>query len=192
MDHPTVCLWASLDPSTKTVYITDEFVRSDLVIKESADMILTRTGNKPIEWTVIDPSTAKRNSQVKHSTDALEFNRNGIPTIMADNRARGYDITKMFLKKGRLKVSNKCKQLIYELRHVQYSDKEGDDATDVLRYICLKVHDSITGMNIFELDVPMRAPGEGPKREFNIYDPIFNEPKPDKNIQQWLLEEVGA
>ena len=195
IDHPTVCLWAALDPMAKVVYITDEFVRSDLVISELADMIKVRTGDKEIEWTVIDPSTAKRNSQVKHSTDALEFRRCGIPVVMADNRARGYDITKMFLKKERLMISPKCKNLIYALKHVQYSDDENDDTTDVLRYLCLKIHDSISGMNIYEIEVPAtarRLPGMPAPREFNLYDPMFNEPKPDQSIQAWLIEETAA
>lgn len=190
MDHPTVCLWASLDMAERTVYITDEFVRSDLVISESSDMILTRTGDRPIEWTVIDPSTAKRNSQTLRS-DALEFNRCGIPTIMADNRERGYDITKMFLKKAKLKVSPKCKTLIYALKNVQRGEDEGDDTTDALRYIMLRIHDSITGMNIFEMEgtVPMKSDPES--REMNIYNPIFNTPKPQHNLQEWLIHEVS-
>jgi hypothetical protein len=191
IDHPTVCLWASLDPSEKIVYITDEFVRSDLVISESADMIKTRTGDKPIEWTVIDPSTGKRNSQTGRS-DALEFNRSGIPTIMADNRERGYDVTKMFLKKARIKVSPKCKTLIYALKNVQRGEDEGDDTTDALRYIILRIHDNISGMNIFEMEGSGYTPSSPESHEINIYDPIFAETKPKNNIQEWLKSQTAA
>lgn len=193
IDHPTVCLWATLDYSTKTLYITDEFVRSDLVISESADMIKTRTGTRHIEWTVIDPSTAKRNSQTRRS-DALEFNRNGIPTVMADNRFRGVDVMKMFLKKGALKISPKCKTLIYTLKTLQRGEDENDDTTDCARYITLKIHDSIAGMNILEIPSNQleRSHEPGIGREINIYDPVFETPKEEANVQQWLLEEIGA
>ena len=125
MDHPTVCLWARLDRDKKQLYITDEFVKSGFTIEESCGAIKARTQGQ-VQWSVIDPSTKKRNSQTKRS-DSLEFNRNGIPVLLGDNGNRGYDIVQMFLKKGVLKIHPKCKTLIYELKNLQKSDTEGDD-----------------------------------------------------------------
>lgn len=190
IDHPTACLWASVDYTEKKIYIADEFTRSDLVIAESADMIKTRTGSKNIEWTVIDPSTAKRNSQTGRS-DALEFNRHGIPTVMADNRARGYDITKMYLKKGALVIHPKCKNLILQLKTLQRDDDVNDDLCDVLRYICLRIHDTMHGMNVFDLETNVNMSGAKP-HEYNLNHPIFNEGRMDQQTPSWITEEICA
>lgn len=194
ISHPTVCLWAQIDLETKILYITDEYVKSGLVIADYANDIKGRTGDKKIEWTVIDPSTAKRNSQTGRS-DAIEFARHGITCIMADNKDRGYDITKMFLKKGMLKIHPRCKNLIYGLKNVQrgfegrpIGDASGDDATDVLRYITLRVHDSIHGMNVYE-NSPIFKAGEN-IREINFNDPNFLGANKNQSMN-WLLEEVA-
>lgn len=188
ISHPTVCLWAELDMQQKVLYITDEYVKSGLVISEYASAIKTMTGERKIEWSVIDPSTGKRNSQTGRS-DALEFARHGIQCIMADNKDRGYDVTKMFLKKGMLKIHPKCKNLIYALKNVQRGDDVGDDTTDVLRYLTLRVHDSIHGMNVFENE-PAYTPSANIK-EINFNDPNLFRATPKKNNLTWLYEEVA-
>jgi len=188
--HPTVCLWAKLDILTKTIYFYDEFVKSGLVIAESCAMIKQITGRTPIDWTVIDPSTAKRNSQTGRS-DSVEFARNGVTCIPADNRDRGYDVAKMFLKKGMVKISPKCKELIYALKNVQRGDKEGDDTTDCARYLILRIHDYINGMNVFDHEQVISRPqviGD----EINLNDDgLFPKRNTESKNMQWELSEVA-
>ena len=47
----------------------------------------------------------------------------------------------MFLKCGMLKISPKCKGLIHELENLQWGEKEGDDCTDALRYLLVRIYD---------------------------------------------------
>lgn len=148
--HPTVCIWGGLDLNDKRLYIYDEYVKSNALIKESCAVINQITGTDKIEWSVIDPSTSKRNSQTNHR-DSDEFSRCGVHCIPADNKDRGYDITRMFLKLGILKINPKCKTVIYQLRNLNREDKVGDDATDCLRYMCTRIHDFVYGMSIVDL-----------------------------------------
>jgi len=147
--HPTVCLWVYVDKENKKVYVENEFKRSDLLIHESCNVITEITNRRPVEWTVIDPSTNKRNSQTMF-TDKQEFARCGISCIDGDNRDRGVNNVKMFFKKNIISIHPRCKNLIYELRNLQYGDKVADDMTDTLRYVLLRIHDSMEGMNIFD------------------------------------------
>lgn len=126
ISHPTVCLWLQYDLASKRVWVIDEFFKTGFVIQESCEWIKKLTAEKPVEWSVIDPSTNKRNSQTTR-TDKDEFQRWGVPCVGGDNRDRGYDIVKMFLKQRLLKIHPKCKNLIYQLKNLQYGDKEGDD-----------------------------------------------------------------
>ncbi len=183
--HPTVCLWVYVNVLTKQVYVSDEFVRSDKLIHESCSIIKQKTGSRPVEWSVIDPSTNKRNSQTPR-TDRDEFSRNGIYCIPADNKDRGYDITKMFFKSNMIKIHPKCKNLIYGLRNVQYGDKTGDDETDVLRYILTRVHDIMFG-RLFEKNTIVQSPWK--RRPYNVNDPILfpkNEETPTSSIVEAL------
>src|SRR3990167_6562673 len=88
--HPTGCLWVWVNISERKVYIEKEFMRSGLVIQESCEVIRQMTKGKEVIWNVIDPSTAKRNSQTGRR-DCDEFARWGIYCIPGDNRDRGYD-----------------------------------------------------------------------------------------------------
>lgn len=148
--HPTVCLFGALDLNEKKLYIEDEYVKSGKIIQESCAAIKEITRNRPIDWSVIDPSCSKRNSQTRRR-DMDEFARYGIHCIPADNNERGIDITRMFLKHGVVKINPKCKTLIYQLRNLNRGQDEGDDAADCLRYMCLRVHDYVHGMNIKDL-----------------------------------------
>lgn len=140
--HPTVCLFAQVDVQAQTIFIEDEYVKSDFTIEESADVIQKKTGGRTVDWTVCDPSLNKRNSQTKR-TDKQEFDRLGIFCIPGDNNNRGYNITKMFLKKDMIKIHPRCRILIKQLRDLQWTDKTDDDCPDVLRYMCVRLHDLI-------------------------------------------------
>lgn len=140
ISHPTVCLFSHIDDSKKTVFIDDEYVRSDQTIEESCNTILKKNSDNCL-WTVCDPSMNQRRGTGK--TEKMEFDRCGVFCIPGDNNNRGYNITKMFLKKGIIKINPKCKILIRQLKSLQYGDKVNDDATDCIRYLCVRVHDLI-------------------------------------------------
>lgn len=144
INHPTVCLWAKIDVEQDTIYISDELQKTDMVIQELCQRIKAMSGDAPIEATICDPSLNKRNSQTLR-TDMTEFTRWGVPCQPGDNRERGYDIVKMLLKQGRLKISPKCRNLIYGLENLQYGEDVGDDACDSARYLCTWVHDRFPG-----------------------------------------------
>jgi hypothetical protein len=175
-----------LDRAAKTIYVYDEYLKSGALINESCEYIRRITGNAPIEWTVCDPSLNKRNSQTPF-TDMMEFARNGISCIPADNRDRGYDVTKMFLKKNHLIISPKCKNLIYQLRNVQRDQEEGEDLLDCLRYGVLRIHDHIQGMNIYEIEAKERPRIIEHSKELNIND--FIKPR-EQELTSWVYEEA--
>ncbi len=185
--HPTVCLFLKLDLANKTVYVYDEFVKSGSLIVESCEEIKRMTGNTPVEWSVIDPSTAKRNSQTGR-TDKDEFARWGITCIPGDNRDRGIDITKMFLKKGMIKIHPKCKNLIAELKNLQRGQKEGDDVTDSLRYGIVRINDYIYGMNVIEAETRMFTPKLN-SNQYSFYDTRIFPPK-QMSQANWVLDEI--
>lgn len=189
LDHPTVCLWAKLDESKGILYVYDEYVKSGMTISENCKVIKDKSGMVPIEWSVIDPSSKRRDPQTLRSV-ADEFARYGLTCIQGDNRERGRDIVKMFLKTGRVKISPRCKNLIYELRNLQWGDKVGDDCTDALRYLLVRVHDSIIGMNVLFEEAKIYQTSN--PRECNINDPIFKTlggSSNDENMS-WVFEEV--
>jgi len=126
ISHPTACVWAWVSPSLKRIHIYQEFMRSDLLIHESCAAINKMTGENTVDWSVIDPSTSKRNSQTGRR-DMDEFVRNGVGVVPGDNKDRGYDITKMMFKKNVITIDPKCKNLILQLKQVQYGDKVNDD-----------------------------------------------------------------
>ena len=163
--HPTVCLFAQVDVQGQTIFIEDEYVKSDFTIEESAEVIQKKTGGRTVDWTVCDPSLNKRNSQTKR-TDKQEFDRLGIFCIAGDNNNRGYNITKMFLKKNMIKIHPRCRILIKQLRDLQWTDKTDDDCPDVLRYMCVRLHDLVwNGIFNKEKTIPKLNP-----TTFNLND----------------------
>lgn len=185
ISHPTTCLWLGIDIPNAFVYVMDEYYKTDKLIKESAGMIKQMT-TMPITWTVIDPSTAKRNSQTG-ITDKDEFMRNGIPCIAGDNKDRGIDIMKMFFKNDRILVHPKCKNLIAELKTYQRGDDEGDDCLDPLRYALVRIHDTIFygNVNFPKLaEEIIRKPGQ-----YNFNDPYMFPKRKTKHDMRWALSE---
>lgn len=185
--HPTVCLWVEVDMNDCMVYVLNEYVKSGAVISDNCDYIIRFTPREP-QWTVIDPSTAKRNSQTK-VTDMDEFRRCGIPCQPADNNARGIDVLKMFFKRNRIKIHPRCKNLILQLKNLQHDDTEGDDCPDVLRYIVLRIHDSVRGMNILQAENKPIVYNH--KAESNFNDPVlFPKKKYEGQTMGWINEEL--
>ncbi len=165
IEHPTVCLFAQVDVKGHRVYIEDEYVQSGNLISESVDVIKKKTGNRVVDWTVCDPSMNKRNSQTPR-TDKQEFDRLGVFVIPGDNSNRGYNVVKMFLKTGMLTINPKCRTLIKQLRDLQWSDKIGDDCTDTLRYMSVRLHDLVWN-GIFD---KVKATEEEKPFQFNVND----------------------
>lgn len=184
--HPTVCLWIYVHPERKQVFVSDEYFKSGAVIQESCSIITQMTNNRPVSWSVIDPSTAKRNSQTRR-TDKDEFGRYGIHCVSGDNRDRGYDITKMFFKRDLIKIHPKCKNLILQLKQLQYGDKESDDTTDALRYACVRISDLMFGGNIMDAEAEVSPDARAP-HTFNLND-IAKKPK--AGDMSWIYQEIG-
>lgn len=188
ISHPTTCLFIGVDLENKFVYVFDEFVKSNYLIEESCRAILEKSYGKNYEWTVIDPSTNKRNSQTSF-TDKDEFSRNGIFCIPGDNRDRGIDIMKMFFKKNKIKIHPNCKNLIAEIRNYQRGDKEGDDCLDPLRYALVKIHDSMFGgKNVFDEDVVTNTFES--KSTYSFFDKKLFPPKVEPQ-NNWLWQEIN-
>lgn len=196
--HPSTCIWVEVDFETKDIYVTDEYGKSDLIIKEFAQNINNITGSRNVEYSVIDPSTASRNKQT-NVRDIDEYNRYGLRVMPADNNRRGYDVVNMYLKTGKLKIHPKCKNLIYELSHVNWDDKLGDDYSDSLRYILLRIHDKVYGMNMAE----MRLNGEEKPQDIrngltvDLVKKLANDYKNSKNIgfndynMNWVERDIS-
>lgn len=174
--HPTVCLWAKVDKVSGTIYIYDEFAKSGLVIEEVCKVIHEKTGDTNIAWSVIDPSSNRRD-QITGRSVKDEFSRGNLYCVDGDRRGadniggRGTDIVKGMIKRGMVKIHPKCKALIYELRNLQWGDKIGDDSTDALRYLLVRLHDLV-----FNGVLPEKKMVEAhlvPKQTYNINDPIL-------------------
>ena len=182
--HPTVCLWINVDMENFRVYVSDEYTKSGMLIKESCDVIRAKTGERPVEWTVIDPSTAKRSSQTGR-TDKDEFARWGVSCVAGDNKDRGYDIMKMFFKRNMIKIHPKCKNLILQIKNVQWGDKEGEDCLDTLRYTLVRIHDLMFGGRFATEFIPDYTRNT---RELNVHDEnIF--PQESKRLN-WVMDEA--
>lgn len=194
LDHPTVCLWAKVDKTKGEVYIYDEFCRNGLIIQEIVKVINEKTGSIPVDWTVIDPSANRRDIVTNRSVKD-EFLRCGLGCVDGDRRGadnvggRGVDIVKMFFKKGMIRIDPRCKNLILELRNLQWGDKTGDDCTDALRYLLVRLHDLVFNGILLSKDEPV---GElMPRHVFNINDPILF-PKRELESASDIRAELNA
>jgi len=188
-NHPTTCIWAEVDLNDRMIYITDEYGKSGAIIKDCVEQINNITGNRIVECSVIDPSTAKRNNQTL-VRDIDEFSRYGLRCVPGDNKARGYDIVNMWLKSGRLKIHPKCKELIYELSHVSWQDKLFDDYVDSLRYCIVRINDFMYGMNLNDIREQKSDKPELFNREMTIDQvKLMTEENKPKSMN-WVEHEI--
>lgn len=186
LNHPTVCLWASVFTDKKLVYIYDEHFRSGLSIRDHCEIIKDKTGSTTIDWTVIDPSMFKRDKFNVQRTEADEFSRYGVYCIPGNNQRIGYDVSKMYFKRNMIKIHPKCKNLIQQLKVLQWGEDVGDDATDAMKYMLLRIHETINGMNVFDAETKIIMPED--KRQISIYDErLF--PK-QESLDSWGFEGV--
>lgn len=187
--HPTGCLWLYVDLKKNMISISDEYKKSGKTIEESCGIVKLITGGRKVDWTVIDPSMAKRDKYVVGKREMDEFMRYGVPCIPGDNRDRGYDVMKMFFKKNMIQIHPKCKDLIFEVKTVQWGDETGEDLMDCLRYALLRIHDVYFGGNLgfgneekeFE-----RNPGR-----YNFNDPLLFPKRGRKNDFGWATGDLG-
>lgn len=178
INHPTTCLWVGFDRSRNSAFVFKEFYKTGYLINESCQAINQMTGKMPIDWTVIDPSTNKRNSQTGR-TDKDEFSRYGIYCLPGDNRDRGIHVMRMFFKKDLIKIHSSCKNLINELRTYQLGEKEGDDCLDPLRYVLLRAHDYMFGGKLFDPESHF----DRPKIGYSLFDKsVF---RPEESSFSW-------
>jgi len=185
ISHPTGCLWVYVDLAKQQIYVDDEYMNSDYTIEENVDIIKKKTQGH-VEWDICDPSLNKRNSQTKR-TDKDEYMRLGIPCIAGDNGMRGYKITKMFFKKDMIRINPKCRNLINQLKKLQWTDKTGDDLPDILRYICVRVHDLMFKWTDGEEPRKEGSPFE--HKTFNLNDiRIF--PKSQNQAESQIMQEI--
>jgi hypothetical protein len=187
IDHPTVCLFGQVDVQAHRVHIEDEYVQAGYTIDESVEVIKRKTGSRVVDWTVCDPSLNKRNSQTGR-TDKQEFDRLGVFCVPGDNNHRGYNIVKMFLKRGMLTVSPKCKNLIKQFRDLQWTDKTGDDCTDTVRYMAVRLHDLVWN-GIFDREKekdPVARPYSFNMNDWHLFANAGKKPETP------VREEIGA
>lgn len=181
--HPTGCLWIYVDLLGRMLYVSDEYKKSGKTIEENCGTIKQITGQRKVDWSVIDPSMAKRDKNTSGLRELDEFIRCGVPVFPGDNRDRGYDAMKMFFKKNMIRIHPKCKGLINEIRTVQWGDKVGEDLMDCLRYALLAIHDRYFHGNIMPLeDMQIRRK----PNQFNLNDSLF-EKREVKNDMSWAL-----
>lgn len=185
ISHPTACLWMYTDLKTNCVYVSDEYKKSGKGIDESCAIIKQITGKRTVEWTVLGKDLFRRDKFNPNRLEANEFFKYGVPVMPSDTRSVGYDVMKMFFKKNMILIHPKCKDLIREIKDVQWGDEVGEDLMDTLRYGLLRVHDIYFRGNLInkEVEQPKRNP-----RENNFNDEIFSA-KPQASEFSWAGAE---
>ena len=201
LDHPSAVVWLKIDTDKKLIYVSQEFVKAGKGVDEICEAIRFLSAGKVPEFGVIDPSAARRDPVTKRSL-VDEFRRcfrglgndwDYFSIRTGDRHDRGYEIVKRYLKKGMLKISPKCKNLIYALETLVVGQDTGDDLTDALRYACVNVHDSFQGMNQLTDQEELHRPFVNPEgvRVYNFNDPfMFSDKKEEANDP--ILEMIYA
>lgn len=81
---PAACLWGATDEEGN-LYLYDEWKERGKVIREQAEAIHLKTGGAHVEWTVIDPSSRRRNDETGRA--AIDLYRSyDLPCEPAENR----------------------------------------------------------------------------------------------------------
>lgn len=149
MSHPTICLWAALGPDY-ILYIYDEIKIQGRSVDAVAEMINKRNVGDAIEFSVLDPSCWRKESDGVSIAD--RFNRCGIKIIPGkreDKNFSGASLVKSYLAPvsgpPRVQIFSHCFILIDELETLRWDAKTGDDASDALRYGVGVVNSIITG-----------------------------------------------
>lgn len=173
--HPTCCLWAAMAPSGD-LFIYDCYYQRNKLVSEHAAAILEKSGTDQFEWTVIDPSTNRREA-ILGTTIKDEYRSLGIPTIDGNNAILdGISRVKELLRvdpvhahpvhgrtgSPRLHIFPTCAELIWEIAQYKWKDqrpgmdsKEREEpvdrhnhAIDPLRYIVMQNPRSCEGLGV--------------------------------------------
>src|ERR1051325_6234765 len=138
MDHPTHVIWAEVWMNKETgrwnIYVYREFSVRGQSVEELAGPILS-SDHRHFSLSVID-TTAKRREMGTGNRIITEFARAGIacrPSIPNDDY--NTNCLKTMLRRGDVKISMECPILIRQLRAIEWTDKENDDAADCLKYL---------------------------------------------------------
>lgn len=189
--HPTGCVWIYVDLQKRLVSVSDEYRKSGKGIDENCQVIKQITGQRKVDWSVIDPSMFKRDKFNPNRTEADEFMRHGVYCLPGDNRDRGYDVMKMFFKKNMIQIHPKCRDLINEVKNVQWGDEVGEDLLDCLRYALLRIHDSMFGGN---LGMSREEEEQTVPNQFSFFNQKIFMPKKEARDMSWAhggYEEVA-
>jgi hypothetical protein len=163
--HPTCCLWAAADPDGNT-FVYDCYYQRNKLVSDHIAEIQRRSGDDVFEWTVIDPSTSRRDA-VSGVSVADEYRRLNIPTIPGNNsildgvsrvkellRPDGGHNHPLTLRPGspRLHIFGRtCPELTQELAQYRWKDQKpgtlarekeepvdrNNHAVDALRYLVM-------------------------------------------------------
>lgn len=189
ISHPTASLWLYTSLRDNKVYVSDEYKKSGKGIDESCGTIKLITGQRAVDWSVLDPSMFKRDKFNVHRKEADEFMKHGVPCIPADNKDVGYDVMKMFFKKNMIVIHPKCKDLLYEIKTVQWGDEVGEDLLDCLRYGLKRIHDIYFGGNLGVANE--EKPFERNPGKYNFNDPLLFPKRARKNDMSWATGDLG-
>ena len=134
----TACIWCAVGPDGR-VFVYRELYESNLLLSEAAEKIIamTETGEK-IRYTVASPDLWNRRQESgKRGFDVMA--EKGLKNMIRadDSRIAGWRIVREYLKSGesfggepKLKISNKCINLIRCLPLLRFDNKVREDAAD--------------------------------------------------------------
>lgn len=138
MTHPTHVLWAEMWVNHTTgrwnIYVYREFSVRGQSVEELCVPILA-SDHRKFHFSIIDTS-AKRKEMGTGTRIITEFSRHGLtcrPSI--PNDAYNTNCLKTMLRRGDIQISSECPILIKQLRSVEWTDDEDDDAADCLKYL---------------------------------------------------------
>ncbi len=143
--HPTCCLWGAADPDGN-LFIYDCYYQRNRLVYEHAEAINRRSEGDLIEWTVIDPSTARRDA-ISGVTIQDEYRKLGIPTIPGNNAildgisrlkemlrvdpTHSHPLTQQLAAPRVYIFASKCPELTWELGQYRWKDQRpGSEARE--------------------------------------------------------------
>lgn len=139
MSHPTHVLWAEMWMNAETgrwnIYVYKEISLRGQNVDELATPILAND-NHSYAISIMDISGMR--TEIGTGKRIInQFAQAGVrcrPSI--PNNAYNINCAKTMLSRNDIQISDQCPILIRQLRGVEWTDDEGDDAVDCLKYLC--------------------------------------------------------
>lgn len=123
---PTACLWMAYNRRKKHFIIYNEYKRSQLLIKQHADVIQKYEPYQTISnYSDIDPQLI-----AEYEAVGLQLE----PAEKADKQARILRLVNA-LRTGRLKIAKNCVQLLEEMSSYEWEQDGNDHLIDALNYV---------------------------------------------------------